>query len=301
VTNIYSSFALNWRSNDLPLSDLPKKIDNNYDINIVNESPDLWPHIASSIADTNFLKVNENDLRLEVNNIGLFRASNGNNISWYKLFPQVDDKDIKTFLLGSMFGAILIQRGLLLMHGNALEKDGKTIACLGFSGSGKSTLAYALLRNGWKFLTDDLVAIDNDGFILTGIPRLKLWEDSLKAYGLKKEKLTSVRNNLNKFIYKPDDKSISKQKTKLTAFYLVNRFSTNENSSQVTIKRIIDEKIKFLYLRNNLYRPRFVRGLKKEGKIFKKLVALQKTVPVSVLNLPNKVDSLIDSIKRVDL
>ena len=103
--------------------------------------------------------------------------------------PDVEDKDILTFLLGSMFGAILMQRGLTLLHGNALEKEGKTIVCLGYSGSGKSTLAYALLQNGWKFMSDDLVAINKGGYILKGIPRLKLWEDSLESFGLNKEKV----------------------------------------------------------------------------------------------------------------
>ena len=218
MNNVATAFGLNWRSNDLFLPDMPSNNNKNVDITIVKENHELWPHINGGIADTTFLQMVENDLRLEVSNIGRFRALDGNKIFWNKMNSKVNDKDIRTFLMGSMFGAILIQRDLILMHGNALEKDGKTIACLGFSGSGKSTLAYALIQNGWKFLSDDLVAITNQGYILCGIPRLKLWEDSIKSFGINKENLDSVRNNLNKYIYKPENKSLAKNNKKLSAF-----------------------------------------------------------------------------------
>jgi len=298
-----SAFDLKWRSDDLFLPDMPKSSGNNdVDIKIIEQSYKLWPEIERGIADTSFLQMKENDLRLEVCNIGRFRAINGNKIFWNKFDEKVDDNDIRTFLMGSMFGAILIQRGLILMHGNALEKNGKTIVCLGFSGAGKSTLAYALLQNGWKFISDDLVAINNEGYILKGIPRLKLWEDCLNFFGINKTNLKTVRNNINKYIYKPETKYLSKYNSKPSAFYVINRFSRKPNINlEDNIETINNEQIKFLYLRNNLYRPRFVRGLKKEANLFIKLADLQKNVPVSFLNLPTKINFLMDLVKKIDL
>ena len=302
MTNIVTAFDLNWRSDQLSLPDLQLTEDKNIDIDIVNESHNLWPEIKKSIADTSFLQMQENDLRLEINNIGKFRALNGNKIAWDKFDDQVNNKDIRTFLQGSMFGAILIQRDLILMHGNALEKNGKAIVCMGFSGSGKSTLAYTLIKNGWKFIADDLVAINNKGYILKGIPRLKLWEDCLNVFGLKKRDLDSVRNNLNKYIFRPEDEFLVKENIKLSAFYLINRFSRmSRHNEDKYIKQVNDEKNKLLFLRNNLYRPRFVRGLAKEGNIFIHLAKLQREIPVSILNLPPKLDLLMDWAKKIDL
>ena len=87
MVKILSAFNLNWGSNDINLPSLAnnqdcKKI--NIDIEIKNESPCLWPKIDKSIADTPFLQMSKNDLRLEVDNIGKFRALNGNKISWFK-------------------------------------------------------------------------------------------------------------------------------------------------------------------------------------------------------------------------
>ncbi len=305
MTNLYTAFNLNWLSDHLPLPELNNTnniINKNIDISVINESPDLWPQINKSIADTSFLKMSENDLRLEVDNIGKFRAINGNRISWYKNNSKAGEKDVRNFLLGSMFGAILIQRNLLVMHGNALEKNGKTIVCLGSSGSGKSTLAYALIQNGWKFISDDVVAIDNNGYVLKGIPRLKLWEDSLEAFGLNKKSLDRVRDNLNKFVYKPENKFLALKDTKLSAFYLVNRFSRKiDINEENAIQEIKDEKTKVLYLRNNLYRIRFTRGLKKEGDIFIKLANLQKKISVSRLNCISRVDLLQEWLNKINL
>ena len=303
MANIYSAFNLNWHSEKLEISELNQNISRKKsDISIINQSPANWPEINPSIGDTSFLKMNKNELRLEIENIGIFRATNGNQISWHKNDKYVNDKDIKTFLLGSMFGAILIQRDLIVMHGNALEKNGRCIVCLGFSGSGKSTLAYALLQKGWKFLSDDIVAITNDGYVLEGIPRLKLWEDSINAFGINKEDLPRVRNNLNKFIYRPESHMISKNKIKISSFYLINRFQKKYiESKSKYIEKINDEKIKLLFLRNNLYRARFYRGLEKEGNVFLKLVKLQKDIPVSVLNLPNKIKLLHKWLGNVEL
>ena len=62
-----------------------------------------------------------------------------------------------------------MQRGRLVLHGNALHKNGRTIACLGPSGAGKSTLAYFLIKNGWNLISDDLLAINKNGEVYPGI------------------------------------------------------------------------------------------------------------------------------------
>ena len=46
-----------------------------------------------------------NDLRLKINGIGSFRVTNGEYIYWEKDTPSVYSQDIRTFILGSPFGA----------------------------------------------------------------------------------------------------------------------------------------------------------------------------------------------------
>jgi len=47
----------------------------------------------------------------------------------------------------------------LVLHGAALERDGRAHAIIGRSGAGKTLLAAALLRRGWRLLSDDFVDI----------------------------------------------------------------------------------------------------------------------------------------------
>jgi hypothetical protein len=48
------------------------------------------------------------------------------------------ERHLRLYLLGSVFGAILHQRGLLPLHSNAMEVGGRAFAFTGPSGAGKS-------------------------------------------------------------------------------------------------------------------------------------------------------------------
>lgn len=99
--------------------------------------------------------------------------------------PGVEDRELRVCLLGSAFGALLHQRGLLALHANCIEIGDKVVAFLGSSGSGKSTLAYWFQRRGYRVFADDVTAIALDGrpCVLPGLPRLRLWKDALEAAG----------------------------------------------------------------------------------------------------------------------
>lgn len=100
---------------------------------------------------------------------------------------QVPDRNVRVFLLGSAFGALLHQRGLLPLHANAVEIDGKAVAFMGESGAGKSTLAAWFHDRGFRIIADDVcvVQFDQDGRLLAlpGLPRLRLWAEALAALG----------------------------------------------------------------------------------------------------------------------
>jgi serine kinase of HPr protein (carbohydrate metabolism regulator) len=94
---------------------------------------------------------------------------------------------VRLFLLGSALGALLHQRGLLPLHANAIEMDGKAVAFCGHSGAGKSTIAAWFHDRGGRILTDDVCVIGFDAagraLAYPGIPRLRLWREALEATG----------------------------------------------------------------------------------------------------------------------
>lgn len=81
-------------------------------------------------------------------------------------------------LLGPVMSVLLHRRGLLTLHGSAVDVGGTATVFLGDKGAGKSTTAAAMVRAGHDLLTDDIVAIDTARSgrpqVLPAYPQLKL-------------------------------------------------------------------------------------------------------------------------------
>lgn len=60
---------------------------------------------------------------------------------------------------------------LLLVHAGAAERDGRVVLVPGASGAGKSTVVSGLVDRGWRYLTDEVVAIDPESGRLVPYPR----------------------------------------------------------------------------------------------------------------------------------
>jgi hypothetical protein len=125
-------------------------------------------------------------LVLTIPEVATYRIANGDEIL-VDAAPDVPDRNVRLFLLGSAFGALLHQRGLLPLHANAIEIDGKAIAFMGESGAGKSTLAAWFHDKGFRVIADDVcvVRFDDTGSprAVPGLPRLRLWAEALAQMG----------------------------------------------------------------------------------------------------------------------
>ncbi len=114
-----------------------------------------------------------------------------------------DEAGMRVFLLGSAFGALCHQRGLLPLHANAVEIDGRAFAFSGLSGAGKSTLAAHFQAAGRRLLCDDVCALSFDAagrpLAWPGVPRLKLWEDAVRESGRVPETLSSIGWGMPKY------------------------------------------------------------------------------------------------------
>lgn len=159
---------------------------------LFTDESDAAPDIAISIGDLRGashepgLHADEAGLVLVVPGVGRFRIASGESIV-VEPAAGVPERNVRLFLLGSAFGALLHQRGFLPLHANAVEVDGKAAAFMGPSGSGKSTLASWFHDRGFAILADDVcvVRFDAEGrpIAYPGLPRLRLWDDALEATG----------------------------------------------------------------------------------------------------------------------
>lgn len=114
----------------------------------------------------------------------MFRVTNGNLIE-ADIAEGDSESYVGMYLMGSCMGAILIQRGYMLLHGSCVTDGRHSVLLTGDSGAGKSTLAAEFLKHGWKLLTDDVTCIyDTDGvpMVQPSYPSQKLWRDAMDRY-----------------------------------------------------------------------------------------------------------------------
>ena len=163
----YRLFGLGVRS-DFVIPELPFA-------NIAGE-PDAFIHSGKG----------EGGSQITVDDVAEFAVSGGRDI-WVAAAPGVSGRNVRLYLLGSAMGLLLHQRGLLPLHANAVDVDGKAIAFMGPSGSGKSTLAAWFHDHGQMVIADDVCVIrfaeGDEPYAYPGLPRLRLWKEALEASG----------------------------------------------------------------------------------------------------------------------
>jgi hypothetical protein len=193
----YRAFGLNIETE----LELPEAMEYSFD------QPDVLITIKESRRcpkDVLDFKMEPNYFLLNMPNLGEMVVTNGKRIEIH-LFDQDESlkKFLRLFVLGSGFGILLFQRGIIPLHGSAVIKDNNALLLLGDSGSGKSTTAHYLDQyHGFELICDDLIAVGFDSkkqpVIWPSYPQIKLNEDSMKVFSLNKEDYPSVENGKNK-------------------------------------------------------------------------------------------------------
>lgn len=110
---------------------------------------------------------------------------------------------VRLYLLGSVLGALLFQRGDLPLHVGAVAAPSGGWAFTGDSGAGKSSLAAWLhVHRGWPMIADD-VAVVRGGTaaprLYSGPARIKLWADAMTWLGLSRERAIADEVRPGKF------------------------------------------------------------------------------------------------------
>ncbi|QUL37819.1 hypothetical protein [Erythrobacter sp. JK5] len=213
----------------------------------------------------------------------------------YTRYPGVAEDEMRLFLLGSGLGAILMQRGHVVVHGNAVSVDGsdRAIMCIGDTGAGKSTTAIAMLQRGHAMLADDVCPIGADGRVLPGMPRAKLWLDTAQRLGIDTSELARVREADPKFNLPIGDDQCRKPQAIGAFFWLV-----PEDVAQVQVRQLNGVE-KFAVLRNNIYRPEYLLPLELEVLYLKRVAAIAQDTPLFRVSRPTAgfdIDALIDAL-----
>ena len=158
--------------------------------------------LDSPKAQDTFYQVAPTQFILNIEHVARFFVGNGNEIVIERA-PEATDGDLRVFLLGTVIGVLLHQRGVLPLHASAIETRLGAVAFAGEVGCGKSTLAAAFHRRGYRVLADDVcaVSLDQEGkpLLTPAYPQLNLWADTLAHIGEAKEDLRRTRSVTEKY------------------------------------------------------------------------------------------------------
>jgi hypothetical protein len=117
--------------------------------------------------------------------------------------PGVAEKDVRIFLLGSVLGALLHARQMLVLHASVIQTERGAVLFLGRTGAGKSTLLGALLQRGYNMLADDkaVIALNEAGLpqALPGFPLLRLTAEAVKELQYPTQG-AELRHSLEKYV-----------------------------------------------------------------------------------------------------
>lgn len=272
MTHGYRLFGLNIMS-ELPLPDLePRQIGPSFDVAIDGAA------VPGCEEEPEGLYVRPEGAVLNIRGVGRYLVTGGNRIS-VEPDPAATDRNVRLYLLGSAFGAILHQRGLLPLHANVIDFDGTAVAFMGHSGAGKSTLASWFHDRGYPIVGDDVCVVTQDAeghpVAELGLPRMRLWNDALAASGRKAGDYEASFDDMDKFDV-PTTNPRSPELRRLGAIYDLRRA---EPGSETAIERMTGiDAIQSLVA--NTYRGAFVPLLGEVKRHLDQCIRLSRQVPL---------------------
>jgi hypothetical protein len=198
------------------------------------------------------------------------------------------DEDVRTFLFGSPFAALLEQRGMLVLHASVIQVDDEYVPFLGVSAAGKSTIVAALVTRGYPCVSDDLCALsltdDGEIYAACGYPQLHLWPDSLERLGIDANRLQRVRTCLEKRLWNCPGPAWPGRARVRRLFEVIP--SAHNDTPELVVRDDIPDRMQAL--RKHTYQPGFLRGLGLTIPHFKQVAAVAGRLPITRVIRPER-------------
>jgi len=260
--------------------------------------------------DFEWIAYSKSDCLLRIPNICRFLVENGKSITVcpdpgaYRFScSQELSADIRVFLLGSAFGALIHQRGWLPLHISAVDSPSGVWAFTGASGAGKSTIAGWIHRKmSWPMISDDVSVIQpelTEPLLFPGPRKLKLWQDAIDYLGCQDERFISDLSNTKKKQLFLSDRTVNQAKA-LRALVLLEKSGEGEPPS---LNRLSGVEA-FNACMSALYRPYMAEWFRNRKEIMADLLSLCDRIDVykfrrqwSLDVLPRQMSVIFNQIK----
>jgi hypothetical protein len=236
---------------------------------------------ATTIRST--YQISGDRLLLRVPGIARFLTEAGREIT-VALEDATPAEDTAVFIIGTVFGILLHQRGQVVLHASAVCVNGKAVLFCGPSGAGKSTMAAALGERGYPMLTDDLSVITTDAagtlHVQPDARQLRLWTLAIDKLGLIGRRRTAVRDALQKFHVEPA--AASADARPLGPVYILRETRPSMRDGIAPCHIADTAKL----VRRSAYRPSLVHAFRQHAHYLRSAAGIAAQAGVFALNRP---------------
>jgi energy-coupling factor transporter ATP-binding protein EcfA2 len=209
--------------------------------------------IEDALEVTENYQISKNEFLFYIKNVAHYYVKNGNLII---IDPDEnnDYNSIKIYLVATAIGILLLQRGMIPIHGSSVVIDDHCVILTGECGSGKSTLCSAMRKIGYKFMADDIsvVTLSGDGIpmVQPAFPQQRLCENTVKLMGYDISKLSLTCKDDDKYIVNAHESFINKPVPLSAIFEL-----SPKNNCTVSISRVLGTEKLGSFMRNIYWVP----------------------------------------------
>jgi hypothetical protein len=234
-------------------------------------------HLRDPIRSGEYHEANADRLLLRIPGVGRYLVAQGERII-IEPHPEASDHEVRVFLLGSSLGALLHQRGYLVLHASGIGTDQGAVLFAGASGAGKSTLLAELLRRGHRMMVDDVCAVtmtsEAPPLVVPSYPRTRLWGETAGRLAIDVRGLTRTRPNMDKYERQVVDQFWDSPAPLARLYHLA-----GSSGDEMSLRQLGPLEA-FQTVLNNTYRPVLLDSMARRGAHFELASRLSCAAPV---------------------
>ena len=287
----YTAYGLNF-SSAFPLPELVPNEFSNADINIrYGEVPEELPYPSAFGA---LWQADKDKMLLPIKNVARYMIVNNSEVIIERL-PDTTEEEVRIFLLGSILGALLHTREMLVLHSSVIETERGAVLFTGKSGAGKSTLLAEFLKRGYPMIADDKagIIIENKiAKVLPAFPFARITKETVENLKLSVES-SRLSSGLKKFVVPVDN--FCGRSTPVYAVYSLNL----HNKDEIKIDHLADIE-KFHTLNKRTYRRRFLQNSRQKQIHFNIVSLLSKQIKVAEVFRPDNTKLIEELADRIE-
>lgn len=257
---------------------------------VVIATTDFPDELPDPLGSSAVHEVNAEALLLRVSGVGRYLVRNGREI----LIDPDDaatEHDLRVYLLGTCVGALLHQRGFLVLHASGVATNEGIVLFAGASGAGKSTLLAELLRRGYDMVVDDVCAIRFDSadrpIVVPSYPRTRLWADAAARMAIDTAQLRRTRPSWDKFERQVTDQFSDREARLTHVFHLAGP----HDSDELSLERLGPIE-SFRTLVDHTYRGILLDGMDLRRSHFELASRAARAVEVTRVSRPSDSDTV---------